>query len=126
MNRVLRRLVETEREAQDPANHAKVELNPRNYDFTSLEHLATSDGCAYTLSVQPKIPSKFLYRGRIWVNEKDFAVCRIEAEPAQNPSMWITKTDILHAYQKDRRLLASLGKPEHFDSAPERPRYTDH
>jgi hypothetical protein len=34
------------------------------------------------------------------VNEKDFAVCRIEAEPAQNPSMWITKTDILHAYQK--------------------------
>jgi hypothetical protein len=100
VNRVLRRLVETEREAQDPANRAKVELNPRNYDFTSLEHLATSDGCAYTLSVQPKIPSKFLYRGRIWVNEKDFAVCRIEAEPAQNPSMWITKTDILHAYQK--------------------------
>jgi len=100
VTRVLRRLVETEREAQDPANRAKVELNPRNYDFMSLEHLATSDGCAYTLSVQPKIPSKFLYRGRVWVNEKDFAVCRIEAEPAQNPSMWITKTDIRQEYQK--------------------------
>ena len=70
VNRVLRRLVETEREAQDPANRAKVELNPRNYDFTSLEHLANSDGCAYTLSVQPKMPSKFLYRGRIWVMKK--------------------------------------------------------
>jgi hypothetical protein len=100
VNRVLRRLVETEREAQDPANRTKVELNPRNYVFTSLEHLANSDGCAYTLSVQPKMPSKFLYRGRIWVNEKDFAVCRIEAEPAQNPSMWITKTDIRQEYQK--------------------------
>jgi hypothetical protein len=100
INRVLKRLVETEREAEGPANRDKVELNSRNYDFTSLEHLATSDGCAYTLIVQPKMPSKFLYRGRIWVNEKDFAVCRIEAQPAQNPSMWITKTDIRHEYQK--------------------------
>jgi hypothetical protein len=41
-----------------------------------------------------------LYRGRIWINEQDFAVCRIEAEPAQNPSMWITKTQIHHRYQK--------------------------
>ncbi len=100
VSRVLKRLVETERDAQDPGNRAKVELNPTNYDFTSLEHRAAFDGCAYTLSVQPKVPNKFLYRGRIWVNEEDFAVCRIEAEPAQNPSMWITKTEIRHEYQK--------------------------
>jgi hypothetical protein len=100
VNRVLKRLIETEREAQKPANRAKVELNTKNYDFTSLEHLPTADGCAYVLSVQPKVPNKFLYRGRVWVNERDFAVCRIEAEPAQNPSMWITKTKISHTYQK--------------------------
>ena len=100
VNRVLRRLIETEREAQKPANRAKVELNTRNYDFTSLKHLPSVDGCAYVLSVQPKVANKFLYRGRIWVNEKDFAVCRIEAEPAQNPSMWITKIEIRHRYQK--------------------------
>jgi hypothetical protein len=100
VNRVLRRLIETEQEAQKPANRAKVELNTRNYDFTSLEHLPSVDGCDYVLSVQPKVANKFLYRGRVWVNEKDFAICRIEAEPAQNPSMWITKTEIRHRYQK--------------------------
>jgi hypothetical protein len=34
------------------------------------------------------------------VNAKDFAVCRIEAEPAQNPSFWIRQTEIHHAYLK--------------------------
>jgi hypothetical protein len=100
VNRVLKKLIETEREAQKPENRAKVELNTRNYDFTSLEHVASADGCAYILSVRPKVATKFLYRGRVWVDEKDFAVCRIEAEPAQNPSMWITKTEVHHRYQK--------------------------
>jgi hypothetical protein len=100
VNRVLKRLIETEREAQKPENRAKVELNTRNYGFTSLEYRATTDGCTYVLNVEPKVPNKFLYRGRIWINEDDFAVCRIEGEPAQNPSEWITKTEIRHTYQK--------------------------
>jgi hypothetical protein len=52
------------------------------------------------LSVQPKTPNKLLYRGRVWVNSKDFAVCRIEAEPSKNPSMWIKSTAIHHIYKK--------------------------
>jgi hypothetical protein len=34
------------------------------------------------------------------VDGRDFAVCRIEAEPAKNPSFWIKKTDIHHTYLK--------------------------
>jgi len=100
VQRVLKRLIETEREAQESANRASVELNTQNYEFTSLERRASADGCAYVLGVQPKVPNKFLYRGRIWVNDQDFAVCRIEAEPAKNPSIWITKTQIRQNYQK--------------------------
>ncbi len=47
VNRVLKRLIETEREAQKPSNRANVELNSRNYIFTSLEYLRSPDGCAY-------------------------------------------------------------------------------
>jgi hypothetical protein len=100
VKRVLKRLIETEREAQETANRASVELNPQNYEFTSLEQQTSADGCAYVLGVQPKVPNKFLYRGRIWVHDEDFAVCRVEAEPAKNPSIWITKTEIRHSYQK--------------------------
>jgi hypothetical protein len=100
VKRVLKRLIDAEKEAQEAAMRASVELNAQNYNFTSLERGTNAEGCGYILGIQPKVPNKFLYRGRIWVNDQDFAVCRIEAEPAKNPSMWITKTEIRHHYQK--------------------------
>jgi hypothetical protein len=100
INRVFKRLIETELEALKEENRERVELNSRNYDFTMLEYHSADDGCSYVLAVRPKIPNKFLYRGRIWVDAKDFAVCRIEAEPSQNPSFWIKTTEIHHAYEK--------------------------
>ena len=100
VKRVLKKLIEGEKEAQEAANRKSVELNTQNYEFTSLERQSNAGGCGYVLAIQPKVPSKFLYRGRIWVNDQDFAVCRIEAEPSKNPSMWITKTEIRHKYQK--------------------------
>jgi len=100
VSRVLKRLTETERDAQKGSNRSSVELNTQNYDFTSLEYQPSSDGCSYILTVQPKVPTKLLYRGKVWVHERDFAVCRIEAEPAKNPSFWITSTDIRQNYQK--------------------------
>lgn len=99
VKRVLKRLTDEETEAQGAATRQSVELSPRNYEFTSLE-IQTGGGCAYVLGIQPKVANKFLYRGRIWVDDRDFAVCRIEAEPAKNPSMWIIKTEIHHQYQK--------------------------
>jgi hypothetical protein len=100
VKRVLKRLIDEESEAQQASNRLNVELNSRNYEFTSLEYQTGDSGCTYVLGIQPKAPNKFLYRGRIWIDEKDFAVCRIEAEPAKNPSMWITKTEIHHRYHK--------------------------
>jgi len=44
VQRVLKRLIETEREAQESANRASVELNTQNYEFTSLERRASADG----------------------------------------------------------------------------------
>ncbi len=97
---ILKRLLESEREALEGANRERTTLNSQNYDFTMLADKSTGAGCPYVLAVQPKVPNKFEYRGRIWVDAKDFAVCRIEAEPALNPSFWITQTEIHHAYLK--------------------------
>jgi hypothetical protein len=97
IDRILKRLLEAEQEALTEDNRERVALSPRNYDFTGLER---QDTCSYAVAVQPKVPSKLLYRGRIWVDNKDFAVCRIEVEPAKNPSFWIKKTDIHHSYVK--------------------------
>jgi hypothetical protein len=100
IERILKRLLDAEQEALSAENRERVALNSNNYDFSGLERQDSPDGCSYVVAVQPKIPNKLLYRGRIWVNSKDFAVCRIEAEPSKNPSFWIKKTDIHHSYLK--------------------------
>jgi hypothetical protein len=100
IDKIMKRLLEAELESMSDENRARVALNPSNYDFSGLEHQDAPDNCSYVVSVEPKIPNKLLYRGRIWVDSKDFAVCRIEAEPSKNPSFWIKKTDIRHSYVK--------------------------
>ena len=100
IDRILKRLLEAELESMSEENRARVALNSSNYDFSGPEHQDAPDNCSYVVAVEPKIPSKLLYRGRIWVDSKDFAVCRIEAEPAKNPSFWIKKTEIHHSYLK--------------------------
>jgi len=44
--------------------------------------------------------SRHVYRGQVWVDGTDFAVTRIEAEPAENPSFWTKKSQIRQEYRK--------------------------
>jgi hypothetical protein len=100
VDRIFKGLLQAEQEALNTKNRERVALDRHNYEFAEMEFQDASDGCSYVLTVHPKIPNKLLYRGRIWVNSTDFAVCRIEAEPAKNPSVWIKSTAIHHIYQK--------------------------
>lgn len=100
VDRVLKRLVKTETDAQRQKTRAAVNLDRQNYNFTDLDYEPAADGCSYVVSVAPKHPNKYLYRGKIWINDQDFAVCRIQAQPAENPSFWIRRTAIAQTYEK--------------------------
>lgn len=100
INRVFKKLLESEREAQSEASRRETALTPENYQF-ELTGLGDLDGRkAYVLAVKPHKPSKFLYEGRIWVDAEDFAVMKIDARPAKNPSFWISRVAIAHSYGK--------------------------
>jgi hypothetical protein len=98
-DRVFKKLLESEKEAFEADNQKRVALNNDNYIFTS-QGCEGATGSMYVLAVEPKTSSKFLYRGRIWVDADDFAVVRIAAEPAKNPSFWIKNTTIDQMYAK--------------------------
>lgn len=100
VDHVFKRLLEGEEEAADQENQRHTALSLENYDFQMLGYENMPSGARYVLEVTPKSKNKFLYRGKIWVDAKDFAVTQIEAEPAKNPSFWIKKTDIEHKYVK--------------------------
>ena len=99
-DRVFKKLLESEKEALQPAVNARTQMNRDNYDFQLLSYEPSPTGGQYVLQVTPKAKSKYVYRGKVWVDGTDFAVTHIEAEPALNPSFWTKKNEIHHDYQK--------------------------
>jgi len=97
---VLHKLLESEQEAASDANRDAVALDAANYRFTLLGCEAGDSRALYVMRVEPLRENKFLYRGTIWIDSRDFAVTRIEAEPAKNPSFWIIRSQIHHQYEK--------------------------
>jgi hypothetical protein len=100
LDRVFRKLLESEREAAQPAMSARTQLNRDNYNFELVGYEPSGTGGQYVLWVSPKSRNKYVYRGKVWVDGIDFAVTHIEVEPAQNPSFWTKKSEIRHEYKK--------------------------
>jgi hypothetical protein len=100
LDRVFKKLLESEKEAAQPEISAHTQLNRDNYDFELVGYEPSASGGQYVLKVSPKSKSKYVYRGKVWVDDTDFAVTRIEAEPAENPSIWTKKSEIHHEYKK--------------------------
>ena len=100
LDHVFKKLLEGEQEAANDENGRNIALNSENYEFTDAGYETRPEGAQYVLNLLPKTKNKFLYRGKIWVDAKDFAVVRIEGEPARNPSFWIKKTEIMYRYVK--------------------------
>ena len=100
IDRVFKKLLEAEQEAVSAQMQRRSALTGENYSFSMDGYERGSSGALYVLKVEPRTKDKFLYRGRIWVDAEDFAVVRLEAEPAKNPSFWTKKSDIVQVYKK--------------------------
>jgi hypothetical protein len=96
---VFKKLLQAEKEATGEENRQHTALNTNNFNFALAEIDTSQQTPHYVLNVVPKIDNKFLYRGKIWVDAKDFAVTRLEAEPSKSPSFWVTKSEINVTFQ---------------------------
>ena len=100
IDKVFKKLLQAEQEASAIEAQTRSVLNSDNYNFTLLGQQNTPSGLMYVLTVEPKTKDKFLYQGRIWVDAEDFAVVRLEAEPAKKPSFWTKNSEIEQVYMK--------------------------
>ena len=101
LTRVFRKLLESEQESSgDEKSRTEVALTPQNYRFALRGCDVDGGRDLYVMDLEPLRETKFLYRGTIWIDAEDFAVTRIDAEPARNPSFWTRKSQIHHRYQK--------------------------
>jgi outer membrane lipoprotein-sorting protein len=99
-HKVFRKLLEAEQESMQEENERRSALTPDNYSFRLLKYEKTPTSEIYVLEAKPRHNNKFLFRGQVWVDANDFAITRVEGEPAVNPSFWTRKTDFTRTYQR--------------------------
>jgi outer membrane lipoprotein-sorting protein len=97
---VLTKLLQSEREAQEERNRKTLEISPANYDFNLESTQHTADGDFYVLSVKPRSKNKYVYKGKIWVDARDFAITRMEGSPASNPSFWVKNVEMQYQWTR--------------------------
>ncbi|HOQ46742.1 MAG TPA: hypothetical protein PK157_15595 [Bryobacteraceae bacterium] len=98
--RVIRKMLDAEREASTKGEREETRITPRNYDFVLVGTDITDGRSSYVLDIVPKTANRFLVRGRIWVDADEYAITRIEGSPAKNPSFWTSKIQVVHRYEK--------------------------
>ena len=99
-DRVLRRMVESEKEASRDELRRFNQLSPENYDFRLLRLDRDEGRPVFVLDAIPKTKSKYLIKGEVWVDAEDFGVSRVVGRPAKNPSFWIRDSRFVFRYSK--------------------------
>jgi hypothetical protein len=97
---VFPRLLEAETEAARPDLVERSRITPGNYTFELSGTESVRGRVAYVMAIEPKTPNKYLTRGRIWVDADEFAIVRVEGEPAKIPSFWFKSVHFVHDYDK--------------------------
>lgn len=75
-------------------------ITPANYRLELIGEEAVGPYRCYVLRAIPKRVDKYLFVGKVWVDEDDFAVVRIEGRPAASLSFWIKRAEFVRQYQK--------------------------
>ena len=106
--RVLLPMLTAEEEASREDVQPKTRMVDANYSFKLIGEDVLQDRRSYLLDATPKTRNRFLIRGRVWVDCQDFGIVRVEAAPAQNPSILIRNT---HIVQQSTRFANGIWLP---------------
>lgn len=103
-NHVFRKMLESEERLSLSSQQDRTQLSERNYRFRMIDTEELNGRQTFVLEVSPKRNDQFLVKGRIWVDANDYAVVRVEGEPAKRPSFWVRKTSFTQTYEKQSNL----------------------
>ena len=111
--RVFGRLMEAEAEAASGQEKTNSAITPVNYAAQLLGHDWLSGRECYLLSLAPRRRDKYLFIGKAWVDKEDFAIARLEGEPAKSPSFWVVRSPFVREYQRVDRFWLPLQDETH-------------
>jgi hypothetical protein len=93
-------LIASEIETTAGKQHSDSAISPANYALDLLGEQQVGPYHCFVAQAIPKRKDKYLFEGKVWIDEEDYAVVRIEGHPAKKLSFWIQKADFVRQYQK--------------------------
>jgi hypothetical protein len=98
--RLLKRVLDGEAEASRTEAKELAKVTRKNYDFRLLGSENQGGQRCYVLEIKPKLKSKYLLDGKIWVDSTDHQLVRMEGRTAASLSFWVGKPYIVYDFQK--------------------------
>lgn len=102
--RVLRSLLEEERQILAQGGGARAALSPDNYEFT-CEGI-DEEGLA-VVALAPRRKDRALVKGRMFLTP-DGDLVRLEGRLSRNPSFWVTRADVVRTYRRINTVLVPV------------------
>jgi hypothetical protein len=99
-NLVFSRLMQTEAAASRGKERKDSSITPANYRFEALGAGEVGGRRCYAVQAIPLHKNKYLFEGQIWIDAEEFAIARIAARPASNPSFWTRHVEFVRTYSK--------------------------
>jgi outer membrane lipoprotein-sorting protein len=89
LNRVIDRLVESEATESRPNTARQHEISAANYEAFLLGTETAAGRRCYVLALRPRDKSKYLIKGKVWVDGATFEIARLEGQTAGSVSAWV-------------------------------------
>ena len=95
-NKVLKALLEREKELVAVGDPGRSELTSENYEFAAE---TSGPGCKYIL-IKPKRKDSLLVDGRMVLSEDGRDLLRVEGKLSKNPSFWTSLVNVVRRYAR--------------------------
>lgn len=93
-------LIQSEGETSSGREHHDSAITEANYAFALVGEEDLGPYHCFVLTATPKRKDKYLFEGKIWIDEADFAIVKIAGHPAKKPSFWVNRADFVREYQR--------------------------
>ena len=97
---IIKSLLTFETEAALGRGDRDSSITPANYTFQLAGKDSVDGYKCFVVQASPKRKDKYLFEGRIWIEEKEFAIVKIVGRPANRPSFSIKSADFTRHYQR--------------------------
>ena len=81
---------------QDPDSS----VTPDNYAFETLGKERIGSTNCFVVHAIPKRKETYLFEGKMWIDDQDFAIVRVTGHLAKSPSFWVNRVDFVRQYRK--------------------------